>query len=295
MAANYVTQNVTSSGTSTPQIVLNVGTSSLVNARLQEFEEQMTRDLAADLHRLRDVSTPAPIVLVDLPGPLRERYLGLTGKWLLQVFGKDSLWDFEKMEHFAHRISTVDPEATGKPFATVDGLRGMKDGFQWAGIYAFGAIAIVLLGDFRNLGHTLIALAPLAMGVTLALGIMGLLGMPLNPANTIALPLILGVGVDNGVHVLHDFLASRLEGRGVVSRAIARGVLVKALTTMIGFGTLMISSHRGLVGLGFILTLGVGCCMVTALVFLPVVLQGWGRQAAKAEPAETSVLVQRAA
>jgi predicted RND superfamily exporter protein len=101
---------------------------------------------------------------------------------------------------------------------------------------------------------------------------MGLLGLPLNPANMIALPLILGVGIDNGVHVLHDYLAQKAEGRCQLSRAIGRGVLVKALTTMIGFGTLMISTQRGLTGLGFCLTLGVSCCMVMALVFLPALL-----------------------
>ena len=110
------------------------------------------------------------------------------------------------------------------------------------------------------------------MGVLLTLGIMGLFGVPLNPANMIAFPLILGVGVDNGVHVLHDYLIRRGEGRSTISYAIGRGVLVKALTTMIGFGTLMISSERGLAGLGLILTLGVGCCMLSALVFLPAVL-----------------------
>jgi predicted RND superfamily exporter protein len=191
------------------------------------------------------------------------------------------LWDFEPLEHFAKQIQTVDPEATGKPFATVEGLKAMKDGFQWAGVYALVAIVIVLLSDFRNLGRTLVALSPLAMGVTLALGILGLFGVALNPANMIAFPLVLGVGVDNGVHLLHDYLSVKAEGRHLVSQAIGRGVLVKALTTIIGFGTLMISSQRGLAGLGFCLTLGVACCMVTALVFLPAVLEMTGRRSQK--------------
>jgi predicted RND superfamily exporter protein len=155
----------------------------------------------------------------------------------------------------------------------------MKNGFQWAGVYALIAITAILLIDFRSLRNTLIALAPLAMGLVLALGIMGLCGLPLNPANMIAFPLILGVGVDNGVHVLHDFLLRRAAGRQTISYPIGRGVLVKALTTMIGFGTLMISSQQGLVGLGFILTLGVACCMATALVFLPAVLRVLSRRA----------------
>jgi len=242
---------------------------------LQDFEDKMVADLASDLRQLRDVSKPMKITLADLPPALRERYIGRTGKWLLQVYGKESLWDFQPLEHFVRQIQTVDPEATGKPFGTVEGLRSMKNGFLWAGLYALCAIVVVLVNDFRNLAYTCVALAPLGMGVTLALGIMGMVGLPLNPANMIALPLILGVGVDNGVHVLHDFLAVKREGRRILSRAIGRGVLVKALTAMIGFGTLMISSQRGLAGLGLCLTLGMACCMLTALVFLPAVLKTW--------------------
>jgi predicted RND superfamily exporter protein len=108
--------------------------------------------------------------------------------------------------------------------------------------------------------------------VLFSVGILALFGVPLNPANMIAFPLILGVGVDNGVHILHDYLLRRAEGRPSISHAIGRGVLVKALTTMIGFGTLMISTERGLAGLGLILTLGVGCSMLTALFLLPAIL-----------------------
>jgi hopanoid biosynthesis associated RND transporter like protein HpnN len=240
--------------------------------RLQDFEQRLASDLAEDLYRLRDVATPLPIVVADLPPDFRERYISPAGKWLLRVFAKDCLWDFEPLAHFAEQIQTVDPEATGKPFGTVEGLRAMKNGFQRAGLYAFLVIVAVLAVDFRSVKNTLIAIAPLAIGVVLSLGIMGLFGLPLNPANMIAFPLILGVGVDNGVHVLHDYLLRRANGTCTISRAIGRGVLVKALTTMIGFGTLMISSERGLASLGFILTLGVCCCMVTALIFLPAVL-----------------------
>jgi hypothetical protein len=244
---------------------------------LQGFEQRLLGDLAADLHRLRDVATPAPISVAELPPALRERYLSPNGKWLLRVFARERpgecLWDLEPLEHFCRQIQTVDPKATGKPFGTVEGLKGMKNGFQWAGVYAFLAIVVVLLADFRSLRTTLLALAPLAMGLVLTLGILGLFGLPLNPANMIAFPLILGVGVDNGVHVIHDYLLRRAEGRSTISYAIGRGVLVKALTTMLGFGTLMISSQRGLIGLGFILTVGVGCCLLTALVFLPAVLR----------------------
>jgi hopanoid biosynthesis associated RND transporter like protein HpnN len=271
-------------------VVLNGRLTDDAGEALRDFEQRMAGDLAADLYRLRDVSTPDRITLDDLPPALRERYIGEHGQYLLQVFGKDCLWDFAPLEHFVQQIQTVDPEATGQPFGTVEGLKAMKNGFERAGVYAFLAIVAVLLCDFRNPKRTLTAISPLGMGVILALGIMGLAGIPLNPANMIALPLVLGVGVDNGVHVLHDFMARKIEGQGRLSRAIGRGVLVKALTTMIGFGTLMISSQRGLSGLGFCLALGVACCMVTALVFLPAVLQlGNHRAATQASPHEGEV------
>lgn len=242
--------------------------------RVREFEERLTRDLAEDLHRLRDVSTPQAITTADLPAALRERYLGKTGTWLLRVFGTECLWEYGPLEEFVRQIQSVDPEATGKPFSTLEGLRAMREGFLWAGVYALAAIVLVLLADFRNVKHTLLALAPLGLGVAMTLGILGLCDIPLNPANMIAFPLVLGVGVDNGVHVLHDYLARRREaGRYTLSRTTGRGIFVAALTTILGFGSLMISQHRGLVGLGLLLTLGVSCCMVSALVFLPAVLR----------------------
>lgn len=244
----------------------------LASRRLQAFDERLAGDLAENLHRLKEVSTGGSITLADMPTELRDRYVGSNGKWLLRVFARESLWDFEQLEPFTKQIRAIDPEATGKPFGTVEGLLAMKDGLQRAGYYAMLVIVLVLAVDFRRPIRVLVALTPLVMGVALLLGLMGLFGLPLNPANMIAFPLVLGVGIDNGVHVLHDWLIRRREGRGGISYAIGRGVLVKALTTMIGFGTLMISSERGLAGLGLILTLGVGCCMVTALVFLPAVL-----------------------
>ena len=210
--------------------------------------------------------------MADLPPDLRERYVGKNGQWLLRVFGKGSLWEYKPLADFVAQIAVVDPDATGKPISTLDGLRTMKRGFQWAGVYALGAIVLVLFWDFRRLRHMLLALAPLGMGVLCALGIMGMCGWPLNPANMIAFPLIVGVGVDNGVHVLHDYLSRNRKRQYTLSHTTGQGIMTAALTTILGFGTLMISSHRGLVGLGFILTLGVGCCMLCALVFLPAVL-----------------------
>jgi predicted RND superfamily exporter protein len=149
----------------------------------------------------------------------------------------------------------------------------MREGFKWACCYAFLAMLLILAVDFRSVGNTLLALTPLAIGLTLTFGIMGLFGVPLNLANIIALPLLLGVGADNGVHILHDYLSNRKRGKYALGYCTGRGILVAALTTVFGFGTLMISQHQGLFSLGLLLAIGVSCCLLTALVFLPALLR----------------------
>jgi hypothetical protein len=293
---------------------LGATTPNVAEERLQAFDQQLADDLSENLHRLREVATPQPITIADLPPAFRERYVSPSGKFLLRVFARDPkewrpdwydyrakdcskecLWDFDPLEHFTMQVHKVDPEATGKPFGTVEGLKAMKNGLQRAGVYAFAVIVLVLLIDFRSWRNTVLALAPLVVGVISTLGIMGMFGVALNPANMIAFPLILGVGVDNGVHVLHDYLLRRAEQRTTISYAIGRGVLVKALTTMIGFGTLMVSTERGLVGLGFILMLGVGCSMVTALVLLPALLHVLTHSARGAPQSKPTQVVRRLA
>jgi hopanoid biosynthesis associated RND transporter like protein HpnN len=259
---------------------------SQVKQQLRQFDEWMTRDLAEDLHRLRDVSTPTPIRLDDLPTNLRERYIGKNGKWLVRIFSKDCLWNFDPLQSFVQQVRTVDPEATGKPFTTLEGLKAMRNGFLWAGVYALIAMVLVLLVDFGRIKHTLVALLPLAMGMIATLGFMAMFGFSLNPANMIAFPLILGVGADNGVHVLHDFRGRDRRRRYRLTHITGFGIMVAALTTILGFGTLIFAEHRGMASLGLILTVGVTCCMLTALVFLPALLYVMGkREKTVAEPA----------
>ena len=100
---------------------------------------------------MRDVSHPGTDHAGRPAAPVRERVHRPERQVLLRVFAKDCLWDFEPLEHFTQRIQEVDPEATGKPFATVEGLTAMKNGLKRAGIYAFFVIAAVLLLDFRSL------------------------------------------------------------------------------------------------------------------------------------------------
>jgi len=101
-------------------------------------------------------------------------------------------------------------------------------------------------------------------------GLMGLLGIDLNPANLIVLPLVLGIGVDDGVHVIHDFREQR--GNYQTSSSTINAIVLTSLTSMIGFGSMMVASHRGLYSVGMVLVIGVGSCLLVSLVMLPALL-----------------------
>ncbi|MFO0796882.1 MAG: MMPL family transporter [Gemmataceae bacterium] len=241
--------------------------------RLAAFDRCLVADLATDLNRLKAVSRPAPIAWAEVPEALRERYVGANGEFLVRAFARESLWDHDALRRFTAAAAAVHPEATGKSFRTLDGLDQMKRGFERAGLYALAAIVAVLLLDLRRVADVLLALAPLGAGALLTLGAMGLFGVPLNPANMIALPLVVGVGVDNGVHVLHDYRDRRGRVPYLLGAATGRGVLVAALTTVLGFGTLTTARHVGMASLGLALTVGVTCCTAAALLGLPALLR----------------------
>jgi hypothetical protein len=140
-----------------------------------------------------------------------------------------------------------------------------------------------------------LALVPLVASKLQLFGLMGWLGIPLNPANMIVLPLILGVGVDTGVHIVHDYLRERAPYR--ISASTGAAVVINTLQNIVGFGGLMIAAHCGLHSLGRVLTLGMACCLLSGLV-MPALLRlmpgrgaaaggqaGPARGAAKIDPA----------
>ncbi len=238
--------------------------------RLDKYQQRMAGDLLSRLHMLRAMSNPEPPKLTDLPEGLVTRFVGHRGRYLLKIYAKGDIWDMDAMEKFVYQVRSVDPRATGNPLQTYEASRQMKRSYEQAGWYALAAILVVLYVDFRSLRYTLLAMVPLALGMVQLFGLLGFLNVPLNPANMIVLPLILGIGIDDGVHVVHDF--RRQKGRYRMSPSTASAVLITSLTTMVGFGSLMIANHRGLQSLGRVLTLGVSCCLFTSLVMLPALL-----------------------
>ncbi len=266
---------------------------------LSGYQHHMAGDLLSRLHTLRAMANPAPPQLTDLPESLVTRFVGQDGKFLLRIYSKghlpvhsgelESIWAMRALEQFVQEVRSVDPRVTGNPLQAYEASRQMKQSYIHSAWYALAAILVILFLDFCSFGYTLLAMLPLALGILQMFGILGLLDIPLNPANMIVLPLILGIGIDDGVHVVHDY--RRQSGRYRISVSTASAVLITSLTTMIGFGSLMIASHQGLQSLGRVLTIGVSCCMFSSLVILPAILTLVTRNRAEAEPQSSEEIV----
>ena len=102
---------------------------------------------------------------------------------------------------------------------------------------------------------------------------MDLTGLKLNMANLVILPLILGIGVVNGIHIIHRYREETDKTQVVLSKSTGQAVILSSLTTMIGFGSMMVADHYGVYSLGLVLSLGVFCCLTASITFLPALLK----------------------
>ena len=161
--------------------------------RLSQFQQRAAADLLQRLRLLRTAANPDSPALADLPESLVHRFVGGSGKFLMRIYAKDDIWDLASRERFVGDIRRVDKDVTGNPIQVYEASRDMKRSYQWAAVYALIVIAAMLFVEFGNLHYPLLAMLPLGLGVLQLFGLMGWLGIPLNSANMIVLPLILGL------------------------------------------------------------------------------------------------------
>jgi hopanoid biosynthesis associated RND transporter like protein HpnN len=241
--------------------------------RVHEYQQAMAGDLLARLQKLQAVSTPEPPTKADLPESVAARFIGKSGRYLIQVYSKANIWEVGPMGQFVHDIRSVDPEATGNPLQVYEASHHMKWSFEQAAWYSIIAIVPLVLLGFRRFDHFLAATLPMGVGLLETLGLMGLLDIPLNPANMIVLPLTLGLGMDTGINLVHEMRNQRGRYRGA-GNAVIVAVVVNTLTTMVGFGALMVANHQGLQSLGRVLTISMAFNMFNSLLLPNLLLIG---------------------
>jgi predicted RND superfamily exporter protein len=238
--------------------------------KLGEFQRSLFNDVRDTFQALRSQDNRAPLSVADLPQALHDRFVGVTGKYLLMVYPKEDLWKRENQKAFIDQVGKLDPNVTGTPVQLYHYTALLKDSYQEAAWYSLGAIVILVFVHFRSFACVLLALVPVAIGSLWLGGLMGWLRVPLNPANIMTLPLVIGIGVTNGIHILNRFAEEQTPS--ILGRSTGKAVLVSGLTSMAGFGSLILAQHRGIHSLGCVMTAGLATCMAAGLTFLPALL-----------------------
>jgi uncharacterized protein len=247
--------------------------------QLYRFQYAFFTGLHRTVEALRSQDPGVPLQPADLPVVLRDRFIGTTGKYLLQVYPKKDIWQHENQRVFLQELESVIPpgRVTGTPMQIYQYTTLLKSSYQQAAWYALCAIAIMLLIHFRSGRFMILALLPVGIGLTWLLGFMGGAGLAFNPANIMILPLVIGIGVTNGIQILNRVEEERQPG--VLSKSTGKAVLVTGLTSIAGFGTLLLARHQGIRSLGEVMPVGIACCMIVGLTFLPALLNllaRWG-------------------
>jgi hypothetical protein len=243
--------------------------------KLAQFQHALFADLLNTIQVLQHQDDSAPLRVEDLPPALHDRFVGVTGKLLLQVYPKEDVWQRDQQEKFVTELRKVDPNVTGTPVQLYEYETLLKDSYVQAAWYSLAAIALMVFFHFRSLGAVILALLPVGIGTLWLTGLMGWFDIPINLANIMTLPLVIGIGVTNGVHILNRFAEERTPG--ILARSTGKAVLVSGLTAIAGFGSLILAKHRGIYSLGCVMATGIATCMIAGLTFLPALLNLLGR------------------
>ncbi len=250
--------------------------------KLAQFQQALFGDLRDTFTLLQRQDDSTPLQIKDIPRALRNRFVGIHGKLLLMVYPKKDVWQRDNQEEFVNSLrhaldpnDTNHPVITGTPVQLLEYETLLKDSYITAAWYSLIAIAFMVVFHFRSLLAMILALIPVGLGTLWLAGLMGWLGIPFNPANIMTLPLVLGIGVTNGIHILNRYAEEHTPG--ILSRSTGKAVLVSGLTAIAGFGSLVLAQHRGIHSLGLIMSIGIATCMVAGLTFLPALLNLLGR------------------
>ena len=241
---------------------------------LLALENDLIGALPGELRQL-DLSLKAqPVERGDLPGALVERFKLADGRALIEISPSQSISDSEFADRFIGAVWAVAPNATGLPVVHQEGGRTVVKAFMMAFAYALIIIAILLWVFMSRFTESILVLVPILMAAAVTAGIMVAIGQPFNFANVIALPLLLGVGVDNGIHIVHRLRTEPPEDRGqIMATSTSRAVWFSGLTTVASFGNLAFSPHPGMASMGLLLTIGMLTTMAATLVFLPALIR----------------------
>ncbi len=228
--------------------------------------------LPDQIERLRAAATAGPVTIDDLPADLRRRWIALDGRLRIEILPAEALLTTESIRRFVDGVRARIPDATGSAVSELEtgrvAVRAFRSALAWAGL----ATVILLLALLRDLRAVALVTGPLLLAAVWTAAATVWLDLPFNFANVIALPLLLGVGVDNGVHMVHQARFGPAGSRDPMASSTSRAVLFATLTTIASFGNLAFATHVGMASMGRLLTVGMLCVLLATLILLPALM-----------------------
>ena len=238
---------------------------------LKQLRGSVVGDLPQNLAQLRNLLQPQHIELKDVPQDLRERYVTADGRARVEVFPRINVIDNKELRRFVSEVKKAAPNAIGTPVALVEGGDTVVRACLQATVIALCAAFILLLLVLQSIYSAFLVLLPLILAMAMTAASSVILDLPLNLANIIALPLLLGLGIAFGIYLVMR-KRSGLDVEHLFRSSTPRAVLFSALTTVASFGSLAFSEHRGMSGLGLLLTIALSFALLCTLVVLPAIM-----------------------
>ena len=229
----------------------------------------LTTDLKTLMSRLSGLLDPKKITLDNLPKPLKAEWVTSDGRARIEVHPKGDSNNDEVLRRFAKEVQTVDPHATGAPVATTESSYTILGAFVQAGLTALALIFILLSVALRKPWDVAMTLGPLVLATLWTLMALKVIGMPLNFANIIALPLMLAVGVAFHIYYVIAWRAGVVD---MLASSLTRAIFFSAMTTGTAFGSLILSSHPGTASMGELLALSLFFTLIAAFFVVPAFL-----------------------
>ncbi len=231
--------------------------------------EALTRFLPQQIERLRAALQAGPVTLATIPPEIAQDWLLPDGRVRVQIAAKPEATGAEGLRRFVEQVNTVAPGAGGPAPTIIATAQTIISAFERAALGAVLAITLILFVALRRALDVVLVLAPLLLSSLMTVIVAAWLPLPLNFANVIALPLLLGVGVSFNIYFVMNWRAGL---RSPLASPTARAVVFSALTTATAFGSLALSGHPGTASMGVLLLLSLGCTLVASLVFVPALL-----------------------
>lgn len=235
---------------------------------LNLLQGNLLGNLPVTMLNLENGLNAEPISLASLPTQIHDRWMNPDGTYRIEALPKNPLTTQTELHNFVRGIQSIVPDATGFPVVCIESTSSIVDAFIQAFVSAFIVIALILLISLRSIKSTLLVIWPLALGGMLTCASTVIFNTPFNYVNVIALPLLLGIGVDNGIHIIQRF-RSATGNENPLQTSTTPAIFYSNLTTVLSFFSLTLTTHAGMSSMGWLLAVGVLFAVICTLVILP--------------------------